>query len=64
MRYPKVMPVQEPAACDGALREAEMLRVLFRLTGYGETGFYPELNRHWEEIEQTICPYAELLKTE
>lgn len=47
---------------DCPLREAEMLRVLFRLIGHGETGLYPELERHREEIEQTICLCVERLQ--
>lgn len=53
------------STADCPLREAEMLRVLFRLIGHGETGFFLELDRHRKEIEQTIslcC--AALLKTE
>ena len=74
MRYPQVIsgqgktewvpPEQELSACDGPLREAEMLRVLFRLIGHGETGLFPELDRHRAQIEQTICLYAELLISE
>ena len=60
----QVLPSQELSACDGPLREAEMLRVLFRLIGHGETGLFPELDRHRAQIEQTICLYAELLKSE
>ena len=57
-------PEQERFSCDSPLREAEMLRVLFRLIGHGETGLFPELERHRAEIEQTICLYTELLKSE
>lgn len=70
MRWPQVMPDQTTpeqtaperaqaagaslSACGDPLHEAEMLRVLRSLIGHGETGLFPELERHREEIEQTI----------
>lgn len=60
----KVQPEQVRSACGDPLREAEMLRVLRSLIGHGETGLFPELERHRAEIEQTICLYTELLKAE
>lgn len=47
---------------DRLLHEAEMLRVLFRLIGHGETGLFLELDRHREEIEQTIRLCVERLQ--
>ena len=60
----QMLPEQEHSACASPLREEEMLRVLFRLIGHGETGLFPELDRHRAQIEQTVCLYAELLKSE
>lgn len=69
MRYPQVLPEQTlfagdcPSAGDRMLHEAEMLRVLFRLIGHGETGLFTELDRRWEEIEQMICLCVKRLQT-
>lgn len=62
MRYPQVMPAQDLPSPDHPLYEVEMLRVLYRLIGHGETGLFTDLERHREEVEQTICLCVERLR--
>lgn len=64
LRYPHILGEEEIKSCSGRLLTVELLESLYNMIGKGETGLYPELNKNWMKIEETICFYLDYLHME
>ena len=62
LSYPRVLREDRIAACSNLFLNTELLLALYNMIGLGETGLYTELNKNWEQIEETINIYIDCLR--
>lgn len=64
LKYPQVLREDKINTRNEQILILELQYALYNMIGKGETGFYPELNKNWEKIEEAICMYIDYLNIE
>lgn len=61
-RYPQILQQQQIAQAQGNALQVVLLSALYDLIGLGETGLYPQIEQHRQQIEQATQTYMAWLK--
>lgn len=62
IRYPQILREDEIVSLSGRALDLTLFYAICDMIGKGEIGIYPELNEHWDMIDQTIEKYMKYLQ--